>query len=105
MIDPQRYVVFNRDDFMKKLSWYPQVDVLETELSDAVVIRKQDIFAPVVLHTYAHQVEMLLKLSACGDGEASLTAEQRKNLNEIAQYFHLQAQMSEESQSNKLPDF
>jgi hypothetical protein len=64
-------------------------------LPDAVVIRRQDLFAGPALHSYASSISIASKLNADPD----LT----KGLQGVADYFHDQAVLADE-EGWKLPD-
>jgi hypothetical protein len=109
VIDPDKYIVFKRSDLDSILSrvtgdsdggdhWntIPE-DVMRQQVTDAVVIRLQDVFAPAVLSNYAHQIDLALKLSP------DMPKEQRRNLTDLSLYFQNLSLRAEEQQSTKLP--
>jgi hypothetical protein len=63
---------------------------------DAVVIRRQDVFAPPALDAYANAITVVIE-SGC------LAIEDRRRLQGVADYFHDQAAKSW-SEQRKLPD-
>lgn len=65
-------------------------------VEDAVVIRRQDKFAPPALDAYANAITMVIEA-----GNLALPARQR--LQQIADYFHDQAAKAW-GESRKLPD-
>lgn len=65
------------------------------EIQDAVVIRRQDVFAPVPLESYACAVKLALSLA-----EKSPVTE---NLSKISNYFYEQAGLSWAT-NRKIPD-
>lgn len=116
--DPDfKYIVFKREDFyemMGELGLPPYFDnnlqptlgadvdcamvaqhivkqAEAHELDDAVVIRRQDLFAGPALHSYASSIAIASKLS-----------DERK-LQPIADYFHRQAVLAD-AEGWKLPD-
>jgi hypothetical protein len=70
-------------------------DIEDKRLKDAVVIRKQDVFAGPALHVYAHTIAITARIAEDADIE--------KQLMGIADYFHEQA-VDADSFSGKLPD-
>jgi len=66
------------------------------EVEDAVVIRRQDKFAPPALDAYANAITMVIEA-----GNLALPSRQR--LQSIADYFHDQASKAW-TESRKLPD-
>lgn len=97
-----KYITFKRADYDAiiikdgpKMSAELKHVLLQSEVNDAVVIRRQDVFAGPALHTYAHSIA--LAASQFADGE------QRKKLQDIADYFHEQAVLADEMRG-KLPD-
>ena len=69
--------------------------VKEHTLPDAVVIRRQDVFAPPALDAYANSIRVALALAP----QNGVTAQLAK----IADYFHEQAVISWDA-NRKLPD-
>jgi hypothetical protein len=119
-IDPNKYIVFKREDFFQMMGFLAlppwtdndgnligsdidcaplaeqiQAKVLEFALADAVVIRRQDLFAGPALHSYASSISIASKLNSDPD----LT----KGLRNVADYFHDQAVLADE-EGWKLPD-
>jgi len=91
MLD-DKYVVFKSEDFLDET-------VLPTDvepITDAVVIRRQDMFAPPALHVYANSIAMAVKM-------IDINAAERKPLQAIADYFHEQAVLAE-AEAWKWPD-
>ena len=80
-IDPSKYVTFNRAELMQALQHVANVDRIlkRTELTDAVVIRRQDLFAGPALHGYAAAIGVAIRM---GD-PASMG-----HLREVANYFN-----------------
>lgn len=99
-----KYVVFkaeNWDDFKEGILSEKQVEYMETALvKDAVVIRRQDIFASSGFYAYAQAIhtaiEMVEQL-----GFPSIT--KLRELREIAEYFMNQGDAAKLAQ-HKLPD-
>lgn len=94
----EKYVVFDRHSFslwLGKHASRSQLDGLE-EIPDSVVIRRQDMFAPPALHTYANSLAIAARLADATSGQA-------KQLQRIADYFHEQA-VAAEAEAYKLPD-
>lgn len=97
-IDPDKYIVFNRRDYEQGKTVFSTATANPpVELHDSVVIRLQDVFAPIVLTVYAQQIELLLRHG--GD----IAPEQRRNLIDLQAYFFELALRAEEMQGQKLP--
>jgi hypothetical protein len=102
MSEPNKYVVFKRDEWEQ---WKQErvSDIGTTnpdEVEDAVVIRRQDVFAPPALDAYANAINVALELPS----ERSIAGiEQAKKLRDIADYFHEQAKLSWDTH-RKVPD-
>lgn len=118
LVNPEKYVVFKREQFynlMGELALPPYSDgvetvgqdldcavlvedilnrVRQTELKDAVVIRRQDKFASPCLLTYALMIQMV------ADHHPELIA--KEELSAIADYFHEQGVLAGE-EGYKLP--
>jgi hypothetical protein len=123
VVDPQKYIVFKREEFYQLMGdlalppyfpipgsdegavgmdWdcapiaeYIQAKAEATEIEDAVVIRRQDAFAPPALDAYANGIRLATSLAP----QNGLT----KELNAKADYFHEQAVLSWDA-VRKLPD-
>lgn len=97
--EPGKYIVFKREEFAK---WWNQATVggsvhtIATlrEIPDAVVIRRQDLFAPTALHSYANSIGISVRLTDDSD--------RAKQLQKVADYFHSQAVLAE-AEAYKLP--
>lgn len=93
----EKYIVFKRDEWDAAPH---RIDVSEPkEIEDAVVIRRQDAFAPPALDAYANAITVALELMTY----AITQCEQSEQLKDIADYFHQQAKMSWEA-NRKIPD-
>lgn len=86
-VDPLKYVVFNREEFYQLVKNFgvdlgERMSILlaETELPDAVVIRRQDKFASPCLLTYAATIAIVAEDWPDPARKADLVA--------IADYFH-----------------
>lgn len=86
-----KYIVF------KKSEW--EREKYCTPVEDAVVIRRQDAFAPPALDAYANAIQCVIEV-LCNGMKPSGKTEQ---LQGIADYFHDQAAKSW-SEQRKLPD-
>ena len=71
-------------------------DHLPQPVNDAVVIRRQDIFAPPALDAYANSIMVAMSLTDGSDARL-------RRLQEIADYFHEQADISWNSK-RRIPD-
>lgn len=97
-----KYIVFKRDEFTNWLYTVnpgPGID----PVMDAVVIRRQDVFAPPALDTYANGIQIAIEamLGVGTDNPSPIPGVHR--LQDIADYFHRQAAASWQS-VRKLPD-
>lgn len=98
-MDNAKYIVFKRAEFDQWLINHPS-DLLGKDgnyavvpVPDAVVIRRQDVFAPPALDAYANSISIALEIS-----EAPNT-----HLQVIADYFHEQACEAWQT-DRKIPD-
>lgn len=115
MAQDEKYIVIKRSDWDNILirEANPSLDgnvgrilndVASAQVPDAVVIRRQDIFAPPALDSYANGITLALEVLSEADGGADIyDAEIPKRLREIADYFHEQAQASWNT-VRKVPD-
>ena len=94
-LDPQKYLVFRRIDFENKYGRHSAHLARDIEVADAVVIRRQDMFASPCLLTYATMISMV--------AQNTQTKELREELMKIADYFHEQGVLAGE-EGHKLPD-
>lgn len=102
----RKYVVFKAEDWDEVIAKDPDLSGLyqtmlkkieRYAIDDAVVIRRQDAFASAALHTYANS--MMISAKTIGE----LAPSTRDRLLSIADYFHEQAVLSDDS-THKLPD-
>lgn len=112
-----KYVCFKIDDWLKEYERvaeeignvtftngdeeHPFKGIQKERIPDAVVIRRQDIFAAPALESYANSVLVaidILKANKLND-QGPINA-----LQEVADYFHEQAEASRERDDRKLPD-
>ena len=107
-----KYVVFKREDWQKGWEELISKDNLVTwdfppeQVEDAVVIRRQDIFAPAALYGYAHAVLTARDILEWGSSESELDELDSlalDSLTELADYFASQADLATKEQS-KVPD-
>jgi len=96
MIDPFKYVVFKREELDELLGEIAGVDVnhvtsrfAQITLDDALVIRKQDVFASQALYAYAHQI--LTTIEILNNPNLSLENIDTDYLQELADFFASQA--------------
>ena len=100
-----KYVVFKREDWEAHLD-QPGCMPESLEVDDAVVIRRQDVFAPPALDAYANLITAAIQISQDAAGfipGVDEELEATKRMREIADYFHEQAQISYDT-FRKLPD-
>lgn len=97
-----KYIVFKREEFEEWVE--DEIGLLEAdpplpqEIEDAVVIRRQDMFAPSAFDAYAKAVAAaLLVPSAYANDKTTET------LRRIADYFHQQAELAWTTR-RKIPD-
>ena len=99
-MEGNKYVVFKVDDFERialDKGTAARNEFMRSALHDAVVIRRQDMFAPPALHSYANSIAIVARLMIYNDPAKS------KELQSIADYFHEQATLAE-AESHKIPD-
>ena len=97
-VDPEKYVVFNRADFIRITGYTGD---FPPPLPDAVVIRLQDIFAAPALFTYANSIQTVIELLDQWGTDISLPT--YDHLTEIRDYFFERATTAQASYK-KLPD-
>jgi hypothetical protein len=97
----EKYVVFKREEFLDVIRSLPAHQEMahhgfqKYEIPDAVVIRRQDLFASPCLATYASMISLVAK-----NIDDSYTANE---LLGISDYFEDQARLAAE-EGHKLPD-
>jgi hypothetical protein len=97
----EKYVVAKTEDFDR---WWDDVGYGMPDLNvipDAVVIRRQDIFAPPALDAYANGIRVAIE--AMKSDNAGYNDKVVERLEDIAQYFHEQALLAWET-DRKVPD-
>lgn len=93
-ITDSKYIVFHRDEFTRALTG-SNLHIEAIQIPDAVVIRRQDLFASPALATYASMISIAAHLT---EDETK-----RKDLLRISDYFEQQAQHAAD-EGHKLPD-
>lgn len=93
MVRDEKYIVFKRVDNTGGINIYGE------PLEDAVVIRKQDVFAPPALDAYANSIMVVIEALKVTGSEPGLVP----RLQKIADYFRAQAEDAYDMQ-RKLPD-
>lgn len=98
-MEDAKYVVFKRNEFE---SWSDgRYDFLPGRVCDAVVIRRQDMFAASALDTYADSISVAISvMRLCNDGKVNGEA---RRLQQIADYFRAQADAARDT-FTKVPD-
>lgn len=93
-----KYVVFKGEDWYEfhQASIHGEPHNYPTPVDDAVVIRRQDVFAPPALDAYANSIQVAITAGGV-EGNA------RVRLARIADFFHEQAVLSWDT-TRKLPD-
>ncbi len=111
----EKYAVFKREDvqeaFKAELGKPLEQTTVSTiyakltgaELEDAVVIRRQDIFAPPALEMYSSSILTAIQLAKADLQEGDELPIQIKKLEEIAGYFQEQAELAYTT-DRKIPD-
>lgn len=115
-----KYLVWKRDEMENWMS-ERATEGLPSPVPDAVVIRRQDVFAPPALDAYANAMQCVIEAfsratsgteiiepNANIEGDDSLSiyftpSEIAKRLQEVADYFHQQAALAYEG-DRKFPD-
>lgn len=97
----EKYAVIKVEDFDRILRQFAagkgELALLgEVLVRDAVVIRRQDVFAAPALHAYASAMAVAITLMPEGPD--------RRRLIEVADYFHHEATLAEQADFRKLPD-
>lgn len=94
----EKYVVFKRDEWEQYFR--TQGASILVAVEDAVVIRRQDVFAPPALDAYANSISVAVEALQGREGvDTALIAKLLK----VADYFHSQAQTAWITE-RKLPD-
>jgi hypothetical protein len=96
-----KYAVFKREEWEQ---WFHNLASMAdppspSEVEDAVVIRRQDVFAPPALDAYANAITVALELIV----EGVSSSDRAKRLRHIADYFHQQAELAWNTE-RKVPD-
>jgi len=96
-----KYVTFKKDEFDKWVDGLVESDIenMPWGITDAVVIRRQDVFAPPALDAYANAMQTAIEVLTNGTPPSGTT----QRLQDIADYFHDQAAKAW-SEQRKLPD-
>jgi len=124
-VDDGKYIVFKRQEFfelMGELGLPPFVGheeasakwdcapmaqriaerAAQTCLHDAVVIRRQDVFAAPALEAYANAIQTVIEAMSV-EGVVLEDGVSVETLREVADYFHEQASKSYDTPGRKLP--
>lgn len=99
-----KYIVFKAEDWndLKTLFGASNVNLLNTKLiDDAVVIRRQDLFAPAALYGYAHSIG--IAIAALKQDKGGYSEEVVRRLQKIMDYFFQEAELATD-EAFKLPD-
>lgn len=106
-----KYIVFKRETWEKAERLADNsilTDLNESDaVDDAVVIRRQDVFAPPALAAYANAIQTAITIHVdTGSYVPGVDEEpdQVKRLREIADYFHEQAELAYADSARKVPD-
>lgn len=90
--DDSKYITFRRADIIVALSADPSL--AELEITDAVVIRRQDLFASPALATYASMIATAIALAP--------ESPNRSELRQIGDYFQRMSELAAD-EGYKLP--
>lgn len=101
VVEDDKYVVFKRDEFNEWLDGDRKDRDLPRYLDDAVVIRRQDVFAAPALDAYANCISAAVQVMKLGGTEYSNG--QARRLQNVADYFQAQAEAAREVLP-KIPD-
>lgn len=97
-----KYLVFKTEEYEAMMD--NDLDPRHLALDDAVVIRRQDVFAPPALDCYANAITVTIEgMKLTDTGTTSANYDTRKSLQDTADYFHEQAAKAWTEQ-RKLPD-
>lgn len=87
----EKYVVFKREDWDGWLADEGSGPIsFPPEVGDAVVIRKQDLFAPGALSEYGNSIVTVLEL--CANIRIDIGKERRRHLLDVADYFFTESE-------------
>lgn len=102
MTDDNKYVVVKREEWDALLRVAPAMvaEHFPEPIPDAVVIRRQDVFAPPALDTYANAIYTAVEILRMQNGQH---ADEARRLLNIADYFHGQAVTAWQT-NRKVPD-
>ena len=110
-IDNHKYVVMKRYNWDLFLAGLEHLGVSESQLprliDDAVIIRRQDVFAPPALAAYANAIQTALAIHVDSGSYVPGVDEEPesvKHLKEIADYFHEQSELAYADSARKIPD-
>lgn len=108
-MNDEKYIVFKRKEFITKMNALRlEVDqsivshIQSGAIDDAVVIRRQDVFAPPALDAYANSITIVIEVLKKSNPDIT-TEGLIKGLRDAADYFHEQARESWQT-VRKLPD-
>jgi hypothetical protein len=90
-----KYVTFKREDFERHIFGQAAARYADYELTDAVVIRRQDLFASPALATYAACIAITAQTMPVGPTKDALL--------DVGDYFERQSQLAAD-EGFKLPD-
>jgi hypothetical protein len=88
-----KYVVYKAED--------AQAGRFDNPISDAVVLRKQDLTVAPLLHAYSSMLISFIELSLRNSG---ITHDEEMGLRNIADWAHMEATDAEKTPRRKLPD-
>lgn len=97
-----KYMTFKRDELEKWMANNPSPG-LPSPVPDAVVIRRQDAFAPPALDAYANAIMCVIEVLSPMSAEDEALYDKLGDLQDISDYFHAQASVSWDAE-RKLPD-
>ena len=108
MIDRQKYIVFNRNKMVsilteESVSAFNIAAIANTEIADAIVIRKGDTFAASALYAYATSVLSAVEILRDVRNGAVVGEDIIEHLTELADYFAVQADHARQL-NGRIPD-
>lgn len=99
----EKYVVFKREDW--EADPVAADRLRPFEVADAVVIRRQDVFASTSLDAYANNIATAVETikHVAGPDLDDILGKKCEKMSSVADYFHEQAELSAHA-TKKLPD-
>lgn len=105
-LENDKYVVFKKEQFdhwMRRVRAFKPDDHPDM-LKDAIVIRRQDIFAGPGLHAYAAAISTVIEMMEGGVIFPMVMEQNLPQLYALREFFHAQALLADEYKDKKFPD-